>query len=154
MRPLVSAMTLCVLLTTLAGCGGGKDLEKDRPKRTPVSGTVLHNGQPVEGATVMLHPNQGGQGAVAITDSSGKFVMGTFSKNDGAVPAEYKASVRKLEPAPTGSQPGPDDPGYDPNPKPFVPKHLLPEKYADFTKSGFSVTVGTEPITDLKLELK
>ncbi len=146
---------LGLLLAGLSvGCGGGADPEKGREPRTPVSGVVMHDGKPVEGATVMLHSNMGGKGATGVTNSSGAFKLGTYGADDGALPGEYKVSVRKLEAAPTTKQPGPDEPGYDPNPKPFVPKHLLPEKYADFTKSGLTATVGKEAVTDLKFELK
>jgi len=138
------------------GCGGGgSDKFKDaRPKTTPVSGTITMDGAPVEGATVTLHPTQGGSAATGVTDSSGHYSLMTFEKGDGAVPAEYKVSVRKLAPSTAGPQPGPDDPGYDPNPKEEPIKHLLPEKYAEFLKSGLSATIATEPKTDLNFDLK
>ncbi|WLD11774.1 carboxypeptidase-like regulatory domain-containing protein [Planctellipticum variicoloris] len=147
---------LCCLsaLGLLTGCGGGAKIPKDRPVPTKVSGIVTLDGVPVEGATVTLHPTAKGYGAFGISDSSGKFALGTFGKGDGAVPGDYKISVKKLEVVAGGAQPGQDDPGYDPNPKAVVPKHLLPETYADFTKSGLSTKVGTEAMSDLKIELK
>lgn len=78
----------------------------------------------------------------------------TFEKDDGAVPADYKVSISKLAPSTAGPAPGPDDPNYDPNPKEEAPKHLLPEKYADFLKSGLSANITTEPKSDLNFDLK
>ncbi|HET6425855.1 MAG TPA: carboxypeptidase-like regulatory domain-containing protein [Planctomycetaceae bacterium] len=142
-----------LLTTALAGCGDSAPKVK-HPDRTKVSGTVTLKGTPVEGATVTLHPVQKGNGAFGITDASGKFTVGTFEKTDGAVPGDYKISVRKLEAATGGAQPAPGDPGYDPAAKPTEPKHLLPAKYLDFNKSGLDVKVGTEPITNLELKLE
>lgn len=147
----------CVLLcvSSLSGCGGGATGEpKNRPKRTPVSGILTLNGTPVEGAVVTLHPTQGGNSATGRTDSSGKFVLGTFSSDDGAVPASYGVSVVKLDAASVAPQPAPGEPGYDPNPKTVPPKHLLPEKYSNFTKSGLTKDVGEEPIKDWELKLE
>lgn len=101
-----------------------------------------------------LYPTGKGHGAFGISDDSGKFVLGTFGKGDGAVPGEYKISVKKLDASTSGAQPRQGDPGYDPNPKPADPKHLLPEKFGDFTKSGLSATIGNTAISDLKVELK
>lgn len=149
-------MSGLLIVPMIAGCGGGASGEpKDRPKRTPVSGSVTLKGTAVEGATVTLHPLQGGSSAAAKTDSSGKFVLGTFSTDDGAVPGSYNISVFKLESVMPAAQPAPGEPGYDPNPNSLAkPKQLLPEKYADPFKSTFSKDVGTEPITDLDLKLE
>lgn len=151
----------------MVGCGGGESLEpKNRPKRTPVSGTVTLKGTAVEGATVTLHPVDVGNAdvgkptvvvhaAVGKTDAAGKFVLGTFSADDGAVPGSYNISVFKLDTVMPVAQPAPGEPGYDPNPKPPAkPKQLLPEKYADPLKSKLSKDVGTDPITDLDLKLE
>lgn len=151
----LNLLTLILAICTL-GCGGESSdkFKAARPKTTPVSGKVTLDGAPVEGATVTLHPTLGGNSATGMTDSSGQFKLMTFEKDDGAVPAEYKVSIRKLAASAAGPAPGPDDPGYDPNPKEEPPKHLLPEQYADFLKSGLSATISTEPKTDLNFDLK
>ena len=145
---------LLLLTPWMVGCGGGTSEPKNRPKRTPVSGVVTLKGTPVEGATVTFHPTQGGSAASGRTNASGEFVLGTFSADDGAVPASYNVSIIKLDGGPAVAQPAPGEPGYDPNPKPVKSKHLLPEKYADMVKSGLTQVVGTEPITDLELKLE
>lgn len=154
MRHFGSALCCLAAVGLVVGCGGGAAVPKDRPACTKVSGVVTLDGTPLEGATVTLHPNGKGHGAFGTSDASGQFVLETFVKGDGAVPGDYKISVKKVEGAAGGTQPAPGEPGYDPNPKPVVPKSLLPEKYADFTKSGLSVQVGTEAMSDLKIELK
>lgn len=144
---------LCLMFSLLiSGCGGSSE-PADRPERTQVSGTVTYQGNPVDGAIITLLPDDPtAKGAYATTDSSGKFQLSTFGGNDGAVPGNYKVSVRKLESI-SAPQPNPGDPGYDPSAPEPEPKHLLPEKYADPHKSGLTVTVGQQPISDLKLEL-
>jgi len=39
------------------------------------SGTVTHNGQPVEGATVVFSPEGEGRAASGLTDASGRFQL-------------------------------------------------------------------------------
>jgi hypothetical protein len=138
---------------SLVGCGGGPPDVK-HPDRTKMSGTVMMNGAPVEGATVTLHPVQKGTAAFGITDASGKYVLGTFEKADGAIPGEYKVSIQKMSAEASGPQPSPGDPGYDPNAKSEPSKHLLPGKFADFTKSGLSANVTTTPNEALNFDLK
>lgn len=148
-------LTSLLLLTPfMSGCGGGGAEPKNRPQRTPVSGILTLKGTPVEGATVTLHPTQGGTAATGRTDASGKFVLGTFSADDGAVAASYNVSVVKLDATASAPQPAPGEPGYNPDPKPVAPKHLLPEKYANFVKSGLKQDVGAEPITNWELKLE
>lgn len=88
----LSSALLGTALLVSTGCGGGDknpgvDLE-------PVTGTVLLDGSPVEGATVVFH---GEQGASGITDSSGKFTLTTFDPGDGAKVGVYKVTVSKSE---------------------------------------------------------
>lgn len=146
--------SLLLFTPCLFGCGGAGAEPKDRAARTPVSGILTLKGTPVEGAIVTLHPTQGGSAATGRTDAAGKFVLGTFSADDGAVPASYNVSVVKLDATASGPQPEPGEPGYNPDPKPVVPKHLLPEKYSNFAKSGLKQDVGAEPITNWELKLE
>ncbi len=146
---------LLCLAPLIVGCGGGADGEpKDRPKRTPVSGSVTLKGSPVDGATVTFHPTSGGSAASGRTDSDGHFVLGTFAVDDGAIPTNYKVSIVKMEGGIEAAQPAPGDPGYDPYAKQPTPKHLIPEKYSNFIKSGLTADVTTTPITDLEFKLE
>ena len=58
----------------LAGCGDG-------PKMAAVSGTVLVNGQPVEGAQVLFMPD--GERAAGSTDTNGRFQLSTYPATMG-----------------------------------------------------------------------
>jgi len=72
----------------LAGCGGSAF--------PSVTGTVTLDGQALDGAQVVFSPDgAGGQVATAVTDSSGKFRMGTFKLGDGVRPGKYRVTVTK-----------------------------------------------------------
>ncbi|QDT29403.1 hypothetical protein Enr10x_47560 [Gimesia panareensis] len=146
----------CSVSALLTGCGGGA--EGERPNRTPVSGTVTYNGEPVEGASISFVPvdQTKGQNANGLTDNAGLFQMGTFEGTDGVVAGEYTVMITQFEPAEVSQALPEDDPNYDPNPKPQPPpENLLPEKYASADNSGLTVTVedGKE-IADLKFDLQ
>lgn len=88
------ARTICALLlaagvAALTGCA--------RTGFHSVSGVVTMGGQPVEGAIVIFHPADntegGGQVANGVTDSGGKFKMGTINNGDGVKPGKYKVTV-------------------------------------------------------------
>jgi len=68
------------------GCGGGK---------VKVTGVVLLDGKPVEGAVVTFHPADPGKGhqASGTTDAEGVFRLSTTKPDDGAVPGDYKVTV-------------------------------------------------------------
>lgn len=151
-----SLVVVIVLASGALGCSGGRIEDKftaARPPTVKVSGVVTLKQAPVEGAIVTLHPVQGGAASVGTTDAQGRYSLMTFEKGDGAVAGEYKVSVRKLAPPTSGPAPSPDDPNYDPNPKVEPPKHLLPEKYADFNKSELTATISSVPRTDLDFDL-
>jgi hypothetical protein len=90
MRYLAAAATAALVI----GCGSG-------PRLVPVSGTVLLNGEPLEGATVLFSPdvtNPGGQPGVVVTGPGGKYQAMTRDR-PGLVPGKYKVGVTKT-PAP------------------------------------------------------
>ncbi|MCA8996126.1 MAG: carboxypeptidase regulatory-like domain-containing protein [Planctomycetaceae bacterium] len=141
-------------IVTLNGCSGGSDADANRPTRISVSGSVSFKSAPVEGATVTFHPTAvPGTGAFGVTDADGKFVMGTFESSDGVVPGSYKVTITKLEAA-ASSQPGVDDPNYDPTKPEPEPKNELPEKYSKQHTTDLTVEVGNEPKSDVKFELE
>jgi hypothetical protein len=84
---------LVVLL--VGGCGDGKIT------RYPVSGTVLVNGQPAEGAQIVFCPVSPGPELenfrpAGFTDSAGKFSLTTIDSTDGAPAGQYKVLVKWL----------------------------------------------------------
>jgi hypothetical protein len=79
-----------------AGCGGGV-------KPVKVQGVVTLDGNVLSGATVTFAPlQQGGRPAGAVTGADGKFWLTTFNTGDGALPGEYKVTVRLEQGDPQG----------------------------------------------------
>ncbi|HEX6986040.1 MAG TPA: carboxypeptidase-like regulatory domain-containing protein [Planctomycetaceae bacterium] len=145
---------LTIGLVAAAGCGGGEDeWEAKRPDTVPASGVVTYKGEPVEGATIVFAPATPGPDAYSASGTSeagGEFSVYAFEPGEGAVPGKYNVAVTKLETAPQQElAEGQHDEGTPP-----PPKHLLPEKYADPTKSGITVEIPAEGTEDLKIELQ
>lgn len=151
----------CCLLVSAIGCG----MRDGRPARVPVSGIVTMGGEPVEGALVTFVPKSpDGESAVGTTDESGKYVMTTFERNDGAVPGEYFVKVAKYEKyeAPVENLQNVEfsdeayAQGYEaPEDGEVVsgPKNLLPKEYADPYKSGLKYVVSDgENAYDIELK--
>jgi hypothetical protein len=90
-----SACVVCLGLFVI-GCSGAPT---DRPERAPVSGTVVYNGKPIEGAEVAFWAEGAPRPAKGLTDAEGKFALSMFDFNDGAVPGPNKVTVSKVEAA-------------------------------------------------------
>jgi hypothetical protein len=146
-RILAAAGLVGIALAVASGCGSKKD---SRPRRVPVSGTVLRMGQPVAAATVLFEPLGSTPAATGETDAAGQFRLTTFDPGDGAVPGEYAVAVRKVEVIPS-NRPGdaPDDLATPPPDE----KWLLPVKYGHTTSSGLTATVKADATNDFKFEL-
>jgi hypothetical protein len=87
-------LTLAVVGSVLAvGCGQ----KAAGPTTYPVTGTVTHNGTPVEGATVAFMASGEQKGAVGRTDASGKYTLTTLVAGDGAMAGEYAVKISKYE---------------------------------------------------------
>ncbi len=84
-------------------------------------GTAVCDGQPMPNATVYLHPIGGAAPDVprprAVVRDDGTFVVGTYGKDDGAPPGDYKITVEWFAP------------GEQKN-NPRGPQNVLPAKYA------------------------
>jgi hypothetical protein len=134
-------LTLALVATIAAGCGGAAEGPLgDRPNPVSASGTVTYNGDPLEGASVIFHPQGHDHGASGLTDSSGRFQLQAFEPGDGAVPGNYQVTVRKVEvvgagdeDAPASDDDLPDDYGQE--------RWLSPKKYADTETSDLTATV-------------
>ncbi len=143
------SMKLCIvavamLLICSAGCSG----EPAKPKMGKVSGRVVFNGEPVEGAIVTFIAPGAPRFASGVTDAEGTFELTTFEKGDGAVVGDCVVTVAKTE---AGS--GPKNAEDLAKGIPVVPaKQLLPEKYSSVGKSPIKETV-TEGVNNIQLEL-
>jgi hypothetical protein len=139
----MSRAIIVVAFLFLAGCSGSRGTAS-------VTGTVLYKNQPVEGATIIFHP-QGdaatSKPAQGKSGSGGQFSLTTyFGPTDqpaGALPGDYKVTVSKID-EPQGA--------FDPHKDP-PPKNHLPVKYMTPQKSPLKVNI--QPGTnrpELKLE--
>lgn len=143
-----AVLSLLVAASVSAGCGGDSSAG-DRPKRVPAGGIVNYNGQPVADATVIFVPDGHQHAAVGRTDSSGRFQLQTFEANDGAVPGEYKVSVRKVEVTSEGASGGDDDAETEEAEE----RSLLPERYASAESSQLTASVKEGESNDFPFEL-
>jgi hypothetical protein len=124
------------LVLLLIGCSQGK------PDTVPVTGEVIYQNAPVEGAEVTFSP-EGGALAMGRTDAAGKFTLRTFEEGDGALPGSHRVTVVKNVAQPTR----PD------NPYP-VTKNMLPARYAQPAQSGLTFEVQPSGENHFRLELQ
>ena len=96
----------------LIGCGGEK-LPPGMPKLYPATITVIQDGQPLEGASVILLNTDPSTtwSAGGITNQNGKITLRTLGRYDGAPAGKYRVTVKKTE-SPDITLPAemPDDP--------------------------------------------
>lgn len=119
-------------IAALIGCGDGKIA------RYPVSGTVLVDGKPYEGARVMFCPVEGSEAfskerPFGVTDASGRFELTTFIKGDGAPAGDYKIMIRNGRPANAEQA------------KAWARRPKIPRQYGKPDASGVTATVNAEP---------
>lgn len=129
-RPLVWGLAL-----VLAGCGGG-----DTPTTYPVSGVVKYDGKPLANVAITFYPAEG-RPASGRTNEQGKFILTTFSPDDGAVAGEHRVTI-----TPAAAD-APVEPGADiitdassyamPDPR----KAGIPQEYMDQTETPLQVKI-------------
>lgn len=152
-----AVLMMGVGLATLVGCGGGG------PAVETVTGVVLLDGQPVEGATVSFVPAGSGMFASGLTGTDGTFTLNTAAPGAtpgaGAVAGEYAVTIMKMASTAAAKTDDPNDPNYDPlasvseNPdRPTKSNYLVPREYGNAATSGLKATVG-KGRNDLKFEL-
>jgi hypothetical protein len=122
----VRPVALVASVVFLTSCSGGSKLH-------PVTGTVLYQEQPIEGATVVFQPTNGAEGASApsgMTGPDGKFKLRTHPHGDGAPAGKYKVLITWY-PANAREQEN--------------PKNRLPERYGNPTDTPLDATVNKGP---------
>ncbi|MEQ1825981.1 MAG: carboxypeptidase-like regulatory domain-containing protein [Pirellula sp.] len=125
-------VVVCALFT-FAGCSDNNGL-------APVSGRVLLDDKPVEGAAVMFQPEGGGVPATGVTGPNGEFTLTTSGVGDGASLGMNGVSVVKS----VSTQPNRKIEESE-----IVPmKFETPVKYASPKTSGISIDVkhGMQPV--------
>ena len=119
---------LLLLLPLLAGCGDS------RPRRVPVAGQVLIDGEPLRTGFVRVIPDNA-RPATGQIDRDGRFRLETFEGEDGCVLGTHRVEIIAKQ-----SQ------GYT------AIKWLTPQKYQDATTSELTVEV-TKPMENWELQL-
>ena len=103
MRQVRSKQKFCalVLLTCfclfLCGCPKKQKYPDDMPEPYPTVITIIQDGKPLEGASIVLASANGPNtwSASAVTDATGKASLKTLSKYDGVVPGKYHILISK-----------------------------------------------------------
>jgi len=153
-RQIMSIVVVTSCLIAVAGLSGCTK-QPSRPKTYQVHGTVTFNGKPVEGATVTFVSKEGATGepkpqaATAITDSNGRYAIGTFATGDGAIPGEYLVKVTKYrttqQQQSVGNDPESQMQAYlqyqQGKQQQAGPQNELPAKYENEKTSGLFITV-------------
>jgi hypothetical protein len=119
---------LVAFAVILSGCGDG------RPARVPVSGRVLIDGKPLERGSIKFIP-QIGRASAGNINKDGRFSLGCFAKNDGAVIGRHAIEIFAVEPIGSNKE-----------------QHYVPEKYGNSATSGLTQEI-KGPTNDLTVEL-
>ena len=118
---------LALWVVLAAGCSS------DRVPTYPVNGQVVfENGNPVRHGKIELESREYGTTATGTIDQNGRFVLGTYTADDGAVAGEHDAIVVQMVIA-DGSFEHTIDHG-DP----------APARYATYEKSPLTVSVAPD----------
>jgi hypothetical protein len=67
-----------------------------RPSRVPVSGKVIIDGQPLSFGIVTF-VSQKGRPSVGVLDKEGRFTLGCYTTNDGAIIGKHQVQVSATE---------------------------------------------------------
>lgn len=125
LKPLRWSALAAVFL--LAGCGPAVE---ERPPLHPVQGMLKVNGQPAEGAMIVLHPLDGqsfdsrGSRPRATVNADGTFELTTYQSGDGAPAGDYHVSILWFD-----------------NPDSDSPNDRLGGRFANPESNGLHVTI-------------
>lgn len=140
----------CVFVCfAMIGCGGDYSQQSEAVDTVEASGTLTFKGKPLAGFQVAFHPADGKRISIGVSDASGKFVLGTNTKDDGAVPGINKVSVVWQPPEDDGMGNVIDDPSKLPK----APVQL-PPKYASPETSGIQLEVPEGGSSELTVVLE
>jgi hypothetical protein len=140
------------VLAAMVGCSGGGSGNFAR-----VSGTVMYNGNPVDGAKVVFvgtTESKGGRDEFSTsTDSNGKYVISGTGKVPGLPPGLYKVVITKLQMKAGAKVP---EEGFDALQLEMsgMGTHALPKQYADASTTKLSATLEPGKNENVNFELK
>jgi len=126
-RRRIAAVAGCLLMTSIAGCGGSG------VETVPVVGVVTVDGRRPPGPGVIFFQpievalGQPQRPATASFDRNGRFAAQSFDPGDGLVPGKYQVSLHCWE--------------VPPNPDGNQPKSFIPMRYLTANSSGLELEV-------------
>lgn len=131
------------LLAILCCIGCGPRNNPTFEKTVPVRGTVvLANGSLVKGGRITFHPRDATKGdAWAMIGPDGRFELGTYKKDDGAMLGAYTVTVEPIV----------FDQRGNPRPNAYLG---IPVKYTRAESSDLTVEVKDEQNQDMQLVLR
>lgn len=127
---LASSALVFLVFGPLVGCRQNDPGETVRVH--PVRGLVRWKGQPLAGATIVLHPTAAENyfpRPHSVTQEDGTFVLSTYRSGDGAPEGTYRATIRCRGPYEGKSEDRDEAP------------EMLPPRYQDPNRSGIVVIV-------------
>jgi hypothetical protein len=135
-RP-VGLLVLAGMIGVLGCSGGGRS-----GSFAQVSGTVMKDGNPVDGAKVTFHSTVQSEGSKkgvysVLTDNSGKYLIATVGDDPGIPPGMYRVTVTKLDMQGAGQE-GIDQGQLEAS---GTAKSLLPMDYENPKTTKLSVTL-------------
>jgi hypothetical protein len=121
---------VALLLAAGVGCSSSD--------RAYVTGHITKaDGAPCTTGRVMARSSRTGKWASGLTDAEGRYELGTAEVGDGIPPGDYYVTIREVFPD---------------SDKP--PRPTIPQKYADASASGLTVSLqpGETKVLDVKLD--
>jgi hypothetical protein len=139
-------------LAAAVGCSGGNS-----GSFATVSGTVTHNGAPINGAKVNFFSTvesggKKGDTYSALTDSNGKYLLATVGKDPGIPPGMYKVTITKFDVKDGVPKEIADDPGQ--MEASGMARNTLPKDYENLTTTKLSVTLEAGKNENVNFDLK
>ncbi|SIO65733.1 hypothetical protein SAMN05444166_7812 [Singulisphaera sp. GP187] len=130
----VASLALTLALA-LAGCSRDSDLVA----AVPAAGTITYKGKPLESGNLQLIPEKGRSASGAIKD--GKFVLTTYTDNDGAIPGKHTVTVTAYKEVKVKGENEPQQ------------VLIIHEKYANPTSSGLVLEIPSGGKQDIEIKL-
>ncbi len=127
--PRLAYSAAALLLAGLLGCSDGL------PRRVPVEGIVLIDGQPVTAGVVRVRPTEA-RPAIGDIGPDGRFSLTTYQTNDGCVVGTHPVEVFAIENLADGNV-----------------RWLAPQRYSETKTSDLTLTVEPGSRQEVRLEL-
>jgi hypothetical protein len=108
-----------ILAVTAAGCG------PSRPAVAPVRGQITLGGEPVKTGVVWFYPAASGRPAIGEIGADGRYTLGTFAKDDGAMLGSHVVVIESRTVSPPKNRPA------------AAPAAALPADAADYVRREF-----------------